>query len=183
MSCFKNSGTFLNILLSILRFSISQLGLLIISSLNCTVLFQISFDLSEYTAEVDGLGTLRLLDAVRTAGLEDSVKLYQASTSEMYGKVVETPQKETTPFYPRSPYGKQRNTSSYSSTIFSVSEKGPSHFLKITPTMSRKLNCFNSKNHKIFNTWVLKFCFQLSKKTNNKFEHYKTRSQWLHEYY
>ncbi|CAH0385615.1 unnamed protein product [Bemisia tabaci] len=65
---------------------------------------QISFDLSEYTAEVDGLGTLRLLDAVRTAGLEDSVKLYQASTSEMYGKVVETPQKETTPFYPRSPY-------------------------------------------------------------------------------
>ncbi|XP_018910723.2 GDP-mannose 4,6 dehydratase isoform X2 [Bemisia tabaci] len=65
---------------------------------------KISFDLSEYTAEVDGLGTLRLLDAVRTAGLEDSVKLYQASTSEMYGKVVETPQKETTPFYPRSPY-------------------------------------------------------------------------------
>lgn len=64
-----------------------------------------SFDLSEYTAEVDALGTLRLLDAIRTCGLEKQVKFYQASTSELYGKVQETPQKETTPFYPRSPYG------------------------------------------------------------------------------
>ncbi|KAJ9575823.1 hypothetical protein L9F63_007281, partial [Diploptera punctata] len=64
----------------------------------------ISFDLSEYTAEVDALGTLRLLDAIRTCELEKKVKFYQASTSELYGKVVETPQKETTPFYPRSPY-------------------------------------------------------------------------------
>lgn len=67
---------------------------------------KLSFDLSEYTAEVDGLGTLRLLDAIRTCGLEEKVKFYQASTSELYGKVVETPQNENTPFYPRSPYGK-----------------------------------------------------------------------------
>ncbi|GFW69677.1 GDP-mannose 4,6 dehydratase [Trichonephila clavipes] len=66
---------------------------------------KISFDLSEYTANVDALGTLRMLDAVRTCKLENSVKFYQASTSEMFGKVQEVPQKETTPFYPRSPYG------------------------------------------------------------------------------
>ncbi|XP_063239695.1 GDP-mannose 4,6 dehydratase [Bacillus rossius redtenbacheri] len=65
---------------------------------------KVSFDLSEYTAEVDGVGTLRLLDAVRTCGLERSVRFYQASTSELYGKVQEVPQRETTPFYPRSPY-------------------------------------------------------------------------------
>ena len=69
------------------------------------VLLKVSFDLSEYTAEVDALGTLRLLDAIRTCGLEKSVKFYQASTSELYGKVHEIPQTETTPFYPRSPYG------------------------------------------------------------------------------
>lgn len=68
---------------------------------------KLSFDLSEYTAEVDAVGTLRLLDAIRTCGLDSSVKFYQASTSELYGKVAETPQNETTPFYPRSPYGKQ----------------------------------------------------------------------------
>ncbi|CAE1165293.1 Probable multidrug resistance-associated protein lethal(2)03659,GDP-mannose 4,6-dehydratase sdnI,Bile pigment transporter 1,ATP-binding cassette transporter abc2,GDP-mannose 4,6 dehydratase,GDP-mannose 4,6 dehydratase 1,Multidrug resistance-associated protein 5,ABC transporter C family member 13,GDP-mannose 4,6 dehydratase 2,Multiple drug resistance-associated protein-like transporter 1,Canalicular multispecific organic anion transporter 2,GDP-mannose 4,6-dehydratase,Cystic fibrosis transmembrane conductan len=66
---------------------------------------KVSFDLGEYTANVDGIGTLRLLDAVRTCGLTDKVKFYQASTSELYGKVQEIPQKETTPFYPRSPYG------------------------------------------------------------------------------
>lgn len=69
-------------------------------------LFKISFDLAEYTANVDGVGTLRLLDAIKTCGLTNSVKFYQASTSELYGKVQEIPQKETTPFYPRSPYGK-----------------------------------------------------------------------------
>ncbi|RVE73667.1 hypothetical protein OJAV_G00033660 [Oryzias javanicus] len=66
---------------------------------------KISFDLAEYTANVDGVGTLRLLDAIKTCGLTNSVKFYQASTSELYGKVQEIPQKETTPFYPRSPYG------------------------------------------------------------------------------
>lgn len=65
---------------------------------------KVSFDLSEYTAEVDAVGTLRLLDAIRTCGLEKQVKFYQASTSELYGKVLETPQTEKTPFYPRSPY-------------------------------------------------------------------------------
>jgi len=66
---------------------------------------KVSFDLAEYTAEVDGVGTLRLLDAIRTCGLGDSVRFYQASTSELYGKVQEVPQTEKTPFYPRSPYG------------------------------------------------------------------------------
>jgi len=66
---------------------------------------KVSFELAEYTGEVDALGTLRLLEAIRTCGLEKSVRFYQASTSELYGKVAETPQSETTPFYPRSPYG------------------------------------------------------------------------------
>jgi GDPmannose 4,6-dehydratase len=64
----------------------------------------LSFDLSEYTADVDGLGTLRILDAIRTCGLQHKIKFYQASTSELYGKVQEIPQTEKTPFYPRSPY-------------------------------------------------------------------------------
>ncbi|KAH7911498.1 hypothetical protein BJ138DRAFT_1135354 [Hygrophoropsis aurantiaca] len=66
---------------------------------------KVSFEMAEYTADVDGLGTLRLLDAIRTVGLSAHSRFYQASTSELYGKVVETPQSETTPFYPRSPYG------------------------------------------------------------------------------
>lgn len=64
-----------------------------------------SFELAEYTADVDATGTLRLLDAIRTCGLTDQVRFYQASTSELYGKVQEIPQSEKTPFYPRSPYG------------------------------------------------------------------------------
>ncbi|MEY3837395.1 MAG: hypothetical protein RL304_377 [Verrucomicrobiota bacterium] len=65
---------------------------------------KVSFDIPEYTADTDGLGTLRLLEAVRILKLEQKVRVYQASTSELYGKVVEVPQSETTPFYPRSPY-------------------------------------------------------------------------------
>jgi GDPmannose 4,6-dehydratase len=65
----------------------------------------VSFETPEYTANADALGTLRLLEAVRIAGLEKHTRFYQASTSEMYGKVQEVPQSETTPFYPRSPYG------------------------------------------------------------------------------
>lgn len=65
---------------------------------------QVSFETPEYTANVDGLGTLRLLEAIRILSLEKKTKFYQASTSELYGLVQETPQKETTPFYPRSPY-------------------------------------------------------------------------------
>ena len=65
---------------------------------------QVSFDSPEYTADVDGLGALRMLEAIRILGMEKKTKFYQASTSELYGKVQETPQKETTTFYPRSPY-------------------------------------------------------------------------------
>lgn len=66
---------------------------------------KVSFELPEYTAETDGIGTLRLLEAVRICGLEKTTRIYQASTSELYGKVQEIPQTEETPFYPRSPYG------------------------------------------------------------------------------
>lgn len=65
---------------------------------------QVSFETPEYTANADGLGTLRLLEAIRILGLENKSRFYQASTSELYGLVQETPQRETTPFYPRSPY-------------------------------------------------------------------------------
>jgi GDPmannose 4,6-dehydratase len=66
---------------------------------------KVSFDTPEYTADTDGIGTLRILEAVRLLGLEKKTRIYQASTSELYGKVQEIPQSETTPFYPRSPYG------------------------------------------------------------------------------
>jgi GDPmannose 4,6-dehydratase len=65
---------------------------------------QVSFEMPEYTADVDGLGTLRLLEAIRILRMEKKVRFYQASTSELFGKVQEIPQRETTPFYPRSPY-------------------------------------------------------------------------------
>lgn len=66
---------------------------------------KVSFEMPEYTADVDAMGTLRILEAVRLLGMEDRVRIYQASTSELYGLVQEIPQSETTPFYPRSPYG------------------------------------------------------------------------------
>jgi GDPmannose 4,6-dehydratase len=66
---------------------------------------KVSFEMPEYTGNVDGLGTLRILEAVRILGMEKTCRIYQASTSELYGLVQEVPQKETTPFYPRSPYG------------------------------------------------------------------------------
>jgi GDPmannose 4,6-dehydratase len=66
---------------------------------------QVSFETPEYTANADGIGTLRILEAVRLLGLTNRTRIYQASTSELYGKVQEVPQSETTPFYPRSPYG------------------------------------------------------------------------------
>ena len=66
---------------------------------------QVSFETPEYTANTDALGTLRLLEAIRILGMEKTARFYQASTSEMFGKVMEVPQRETTPFYPRSPYG------------------------------------------------------------------------------
>ena len=66
---------------------------------------KVSFDMPLYTGDVDGLGTLRLLDAIKSSGLFSKTRFYQASTSELYGKVLEIPQNENTPFYPRSPYG------------------------------------------------------------------------------
>ena len=66
---------------------------------------KVSFEVPEYTAETDAVGTLRMLEAVRILGMEKKAKIYQASTSELFGKVQEVPQRETTPFYPRSPYG------------------------------------------------------------------------------
>jgi GDPmannose 4,6-dehydratase len=66
---------------------------------------RVSFEIPEYVADADGIGTLRILEAIRLLGLEKKTKIYQASTSELYGKVQETPQTEKTPFYPRSPYG------------------------------------------------------------------------------
>ncbi len=66
---------------------------------------KVSFEMPEYTADVDAMGTLRVLEAVRLLGMEHKVRIYQASTSELYGLVQEIPQRETTPFYPRSPYG------------------------------------------------------------------------------
>jgi len=65
---------------------------------------RVSFDMPEYVADADGVGTLRLLEAIRTCGLQDKTRIYQASTSELFGKVQEVPQSEKTPFYPRSPY-------------------------------------------------------------------------------
>src|SRR3546814_11960664 len=65
---------------------------------------QVSFETPEYTANADGIGTLRLLEAIRILGIQESCRFYQASTSELYGLVQEVPQRETTPFYPRSPY-------------------------------------------------------------------------------
>lgn len=66
---------------------------------------KVSFEIPEYTADIDAVGTLRLLNAIRSSGLESKTRFYQASTSELYGKVMEVPQTEKTPFYPRSPYG------------------------------------------------------------------------------
>src|SRR6202000_3308058 len=75
-----------------------------ISNLAAQRRVQVSFETREYTANADGIGTLRLLEAIRILGLKDRTRFYQASTSELYGKVQEIPQSETTPFYPRSPY-------------------------------------------------------------------------------
>jgi len=79
---------------------------------------RVSFDIPEYTGEVTGLGTLRLLEAIRESGQRP--KFYQASSSEMFGKVQEMPQRETTPFYPRSPYGGRRTTSSPATGFCSI---------------------------------------------------------------
>ena len=80
-------------------------GIIEIYNLGAMSHVKVSFDIPEYTGDIDGLGTLRILDSVLALGLKDRVKFYQASSSELYGKVTQIPQTEKTPFYPRSPYG------------------------------------------------------------------------------
>src|SRR3546814_9945409 len=93
---------------------------------------QVSFDSPEYTANVDALGTLRLLEAIRILGLSREVRFYQASTSELFGKVQETPQRETTPFYPRS--RSEEHTSELQSLM----------------RISYAVFCLKKKTHKLF---------------------------------
>ena len=91
--------------LSKIKSTYSELERLEIYNLAAMSHVKVSFELPEYTGNVDALGTLRLLEAIRSSGFQEKIRFYQASTSELYGKVQEEPQKETTPFYPRSPYG------------------------------------------------------------------------------
>jgi GDPmannose 4,6-dehydratase len=95
--CFVN-------LLSSIKSTHNDLEVLEVYNLGAMSHVKVSFDVPEYTANIDGLGTLRLLESIRTSGYSDKIRFYQASTSELYGKVREIPQSETTPFYPRSPY-------------------------------------------------------------------------------
>jgi GDPmannose 4,6-dehydratase len=100
-----DSTNLLNILYEI-KNTYSNISRLEVYNLAAMSHVKISFELPEYTCDVDGTGVLRLLESIRTCGIPlDKIRFYQASTSELYGKVVEVPQKETTPFYPRSPYG------------------------------------------------------------------------------
>jgi GDPmannose 4,6-dehydratase len=96
----------LNIFNEIKNTYLDELAVLEVYNLGAMSHVKVSFDMPEYTGNVDGLGTLRILEALRNCGIPlEQIRFYQASTSEMYGKVVEVPQSETTPFYPRSPYG------------------------------------------------------------------------------
>lgn len=101
-----DSANLLNILNEIKNTYESSLDRLEVYNLGAMSHVKVSFELPEYTCDVDATGTLRVLEAIRTCGIPlDKIRFYQASTSELYGKVVEKPQTETTPFYPRSPYG------------------------------------------------------------------------------
>ena len=101
-----DSSNLLNILNEIKNTYSNNISRLEIYNLGAMSHVKVSFELPEYTCDADGMGVLRLLEAIRTCGIDlDKILFYQASTSELYGKVVEVPQKETTPFYPRSPYG------------------------------------------------------------------------------
>ena len=100
-----DSSNLLNILIEI-RNIYPHLDRLEVYNLGAMSHVKVSFEMPEYTCDVDAMGTVRLLEAIRTCGVDiNKIRFYQASTSEMYGKVVEVPQTETTPFYPRSPYG------------------------------------------------------------------------------
>ena len=100
-----DSSNLLNILMEI-KNTYPLIDRLEIYNLGAMSHVKISFEIPEYTCDVDAMGTLRLLESIRTSGIPlEKIRFYQASTSEMFGKVLEIPQKETTPFYPRSPYG------------------------------------------------------------------------------
>lgn len=99
-----DSSNLLNIIYDI-KHSYPNMERLEIYNLGAMSHVKVSFDMPEYCADADGTGTLRLLEGIRSAGIMDKCRFYQASTSELYGLVQEVPQKETTPFYPRSPYG------------------------------------------------------------------------------
>ena len=102
----SDSVNLMNILNEIKNTYKDNLGCFEVYNLAAMSHVKISFDMPEYTADIDGVGVLRLLEAIRNCGIPtDKIRFYQASTSEMYGKVVEIPQTEKTPFYPRSPYG------------------------------------------------------------------------------
>ena len=100
-----DSSNLLNIMSEIKNTYINDLEVLEVYNLAAMSHVKVSFEMPEYTANTDGLGVLRLLEAIRSSGLKDKCKFYQASTSELYGLVQEVPQNENTPFYPRSPYG------------------------------------------------------------------------------
>jgi GDPmannose 4,6-dehydratase len=101
-----DSSNLLTILMEIKNKYHNYLERLEVYNLGAMSHVKVSFEMPEYTCDVDAMGTLRLLESLRTCGIDlNSIRFYQASTSEMFGKVVEVPQKETTPFYPRSPYG------------------------------------------------------------------------------
>lgn len=100
----SDSANILHIL-SEIKTTYPEMGRLEIYNLGAMSHVKVSFEMPEYTGNIDGLGVLRLLEAIRSTGLQEKTRYYQASTSELYGKVQETPQTEKTPFYPRSPYG------------------------------------------------------------------------------
>ena len=100
----SDSVKIVNVLNEIYNFS-SEIDVLEVYNLAAMSHVKVSFELPEYTGNIDGIGVLRILEAIRNSPLKDKIKFYQASTSELYGKVLEVPQNENTPFYPRSPYG------------------------------------------------------------------------------
>ena len=99
-----DSSNLLNIMYEI-KSTYNNLEIVEVYNLAAMSHVKVSFEMPEYTGEADGIGVLRLLEAIRSSGIMDKCRFYQASTSELYGEVQEVPQKETTPFYPRSPYG------------------------------------------------------------------------------
>ena len=100
-----DSSSILHILNEIKNKYSNSLDRLEIYNLGAMSHVKVSFDMPEYSSDTDAMGVLRILEAIRSLNLQDIVRFYQASSSELYGKVQEIPQKETTPFYPRSPYG------------------------------------------------------------------------------